>query len=72
MAKAQSVFYKQKPSISVKEARKILGSSSSDLSDTQVEEIIENLTLISRRYLTKVGSKNTLGNMTQKQKKDFE
>jgi hypothetical protein len=55
----------QKPTtelpITVKEARKLLGGSSGQLSDIQVIEIITNLSLMARIYFNKSGSKNTSG-----------
>lgn len=50
-----------KPSISIKEARKILGKDSQVLSDDQVSEIIITLSLIAREYLHKSGSNKTYG-----------
>ncbi len=47
--------------ITIKEARKLLGSESNMLSDTQVQEIINSLQYISRKYLNISSSKNTLG-----------
>ncbi len=44
-------------SISVKEARKILGKESSNLSDNQVREIITTLTVVAKKFLQKTGSK---------------
>lgn len=50
-----------KPIISAKEARKLLGRSAGELSDTQVEEIVTLLTLLSQRQLYYNGSKKRLG-----------
>jgi len=50
-----------KPVITIKEVRKILGRDCNSLSDTQIEEIINTLSLMARRYLRKTSSKKTLG-----------
>ncbi|MBI1857169.1 hypothetical protein HYS01_02760 [Candidatus Saccharibacteria bacterium] len=50
-----------KPSISVKEARKILGKDSVGLSDNQMIEIIDTLTLMAKQYLQRSSSKKELG-----------
>lgn len=47
--------------ITVKEARKLLGKDSGELTDNQVSEIISTLTLIAREYLYKSGSNNLHG-----------
>lgn len=47
--------------ITIKEARKILGKQSRELSDDQVREILNTLTLMARRYLTPSSSKIELG-----------
>lgn len=48
-------------SISIKEARKLLGSSARTLSDDQVQVIITTLTLMARQHFRNSGSKNGLG-----------
>jgi len=50
-----------KQSISVNEARKLLGKDSYHLSDTQVIEIIITLHLIAKRYLQSNGSNKLHG-----------
>ena len=50
-----------KPLITVKEARKLLGSKFKSLDDNQVQELINNLSLMARKSLKIVGSKNTHG-----------
>lgn len=47
--------------ISIKEARKILGKDAQSLTDDQVIEIIDSLTLVARRNLEKNSSKNKQG-----------
>ena len=47
--------------ISVKEARKLLGTLSNNLSDDQVLEIVSLLTLLARSDLIKSRSKNIVG-----------
>jgi ribonuclease HIII len=51
-----------KHTITVLEARKLLGSDSKSLTDTQVQEIIRTLSLIARRFLNAESSKITEGN----------
>lgn len=48
-------------SITVKEARKLLGKDGHQLTDNQVKEIINTLTLIARQYLNKDSSNISLG-----------
>lgn len=50
-----------KPIISVKEARKLLGKPSEQLSDTQIGDIVHTLHLMARHYLHNSGSKKTSG-----------
>ena len=50
-----------KLSISINEARKLLGNKNLDLSDNQVEEIIKYLSLIAENYLGKNSSKKQQG-----------
>ena len=47
--------------ISIKEARKLLGSSAERISDDQVGEIIDTLHLMARKYLSNPRSKNISG-----------
>jgi hypothetical protein len=47
--------------ISVNEARKLLGFSSNELGDDQIQEIIDSLSLIASQSLSKMGSKKSLG-----------
>lgn len=47
-----------KAPITIGEARKLLGSKSKALSDDQVQDIISLLSLMAKRYLSKVSSKN--------------
>lgn len=47
----------EKTLITVKEARKLLGSDCSTLSDNQVQEIIITLYLMAQQYLNKGSSK---------------
>ena len=47
--------------ISVKEARKLLGTKANNLSDDQVREIIDSLSLIARKVLIQNSSKNREG-----------
>jgi uncharacterized protein YneF (UPF0154 family) len=51
----------ERPPITVKEARKLLGQDGIKLSDTQVYEIIADLHLIAQKYLRLNGSNNMLG-----------
>lgn len=46
-----------KPVITVAEARKLLGSDSKPLTDTQIQELITFLTLLARNYLRSGSSK---------------
>lgn len=50
-----------KPSITVGEARKLLGKNSCDLSDTQVNDIISTLQCMAKDYLYNYGSKKVGG-----------
>ena len=59
--KATRLATPDEPAITVKEARKILGKESLSLSDTQILEIINTLTLVARRYLSRSRSKKTVG-----------
>lgn len=54
-------IFTPKPRISVLEARKLLGSKFKHLSDNQVIELVLTLTLIARKNLEVLGSKNTHG-----------
>jgi hypothetical protein len=54
-------LFNQKPLISVSEARKLLGEDARGLSDNQIEEIINNLSLLAKKYLQNSGSKNKVG-----------
>lgn len=47
--------------ISVKEARKILGKDSRELSDGQVIDIITTLTLVARKFFDNDSSKKSRG-----------
>ena len=47
--------------ISIKEARKLLGKESDQLSDTQISALINDLQMIAKRYIEYSGSKNQLG-----------
>lgn len=49
------------PLITVKEARKLLGSDCKCMNDTQVQEIITTLRLLAQNHLYNHGSKNTYG-----------
>ncbi len=49
------------PLITVKEARKLLGSDCKYMDDTQVQEIISTLRLLARDQLHNYGSKNAYG-----------
>lgn len=49
--------------ISVKEARKLLGKEGQLLSDEQIEHLIITLTEVSGRILIENGSKNTAGSI---------
>lgn len=51
-----------KPTITVLEARKLLGSDSKQLTDTQVQDLIRTLTLIARDSLNINSSKILEGN----------
>lgn len=44
--------------LSIKEARKLLGKDSELLSDTQIYEIITTLQMMARKYLHSSGSRN--------------
>lgn len=43
--------------ISVKEARKLIGSSAAELNDTQIEELINTMSLLAKEFFKKSGSK---------------
>lgn len=53
-------LYSQKP-ISVKEARKLLGRDGTKLSDDQVQELIDNLHLLAKKYFAMASSNNAQG-----------
>jgi hypothetical protein len=55
------VAMKSQQTISVKEARKLLGKESSALSDTQIIEIIDNLMVLAQKCLHSHGSRITVG-----------
>lgn len=49
---------KNESALTLREARKILGEELIDLSDTQVQLIINNLSLLAREVLTKTVPRN--------------
>ncbi len=53
-----------RPRITVPDARRLLGSEYRQLSDDQVQDIIVTLTLLAKKNLQYVGSKNTYGSDT--------
>lgn len=65
VSKLCSTFSKSKnpqyKTITVKEARKLLGKDAEDLSDDQIRDIINTLTLLAREYFHKASSKKALG-----------
>lgn len=50
-----------KQSITINEARKLLGKSNVELSDSQVIEIIDSLSLLAKNYLKRNSSKKQQG-----------
>lgn len=48
---------KLKPTITVKEARKILGLSARELSDAQVSNLIDTLQMLARNHNNNISSK---------------
>lgn len=48
--------------ISIKEARKLLGAAGKSLSDSQVIELIQTLTVVADDFLQDIGSINYSGN----------
>lgn len=47
--------------ISVKEARKLLGKSGKEISDSQIVELVQTLTSVADDFLQDLGSTNTIG-----------
>lgn len=56
-----SSFTSPKPLITVKEARKLLGSDSKGIDDYQMQELLQRLTNIAKLQVENFGSKKTLG-----------
>jgi hypothetical protein len=52
----------EKPIITVKTARKLLGKSSNGLSDDQIRELLVTLQLLARQQLGYNGSKSLINN----------
>ena len=50
-----------KPPITINEARKLLGKTNVELTDNQVSEIIDALSLLAKNYLRTSSSKKQLG-----------
>lgn len=48
-------------SITINEARKMLGSKFSDMSDNQIQEIVQELTLIANLQARDLGSQKCVG-----------
>lgn len=61
-----SIIPAHKPLITIREARKLLGSDCKHLGDDQVQEVITILTLIARESLMTRSSKIVLGSDTIK------
>lgn len=55
------MFSNKETTISIKEARKILGKYSKQLTDTQILDIITTLSLLAKKYMCYNGSKKDLG-----------
>lgn len=51
-------MYSQRPVISLAEAKKILGKDAEQLSDTQVLEVINVLTLLAKEHFSQAASSN--------------